>query len=168
MRRVIIVGIAPAQELDVIAPLNVFSIANDVLEARGDGARLYEPEVVSGGSSRTIRGQSGVGLAVERRFDEVRGTIDTLLIAGGTGAMERIPPRLLEWIKRRAHDMYVALGPSAPAPSFSLRPACCRAAAWQRIGHSQTILQNATRKLRLTPPRSGSKNRERFHVRHTQ
>jgi transcriptional regulator GlxA family with amidase domain len=99
---VIIVGISPAQELDLVGPLNVFSIANDVLEKGGSDARPYAPEVVSGGSSRTIAGQSGLALRAARRFDEVRGTIDTLLIAGGTGALEKISPRLLAWIKARA------------------------------------------------------------------
>jgi transcriptional regulator GlxA family with amidase domain len=105
MRRVIIVGIAPALELDVIGPLSVFSIANDVLKARAAGSLFYEPEVVSGGPSRTIRGQSGIGLAAARRFHEVRGPIDTLLIGGGTGARGSVSPNLLQWIRRRARSV---------------------------------------------------------------
>jgi transcriptional regulator GlxA family with amidase domain len=105
MRRVVIVGIAPAQELDIVGPLNVFTLANDVLRARGASAPLYEPEVVSGGTSRTIRGQSGIGLAVARRFSDVSGLIDTLLIAGGAGARAELSPRLLAWIKKRARNV---------------------------------------------------------------
>jgi transcriptional regulator GlxA family with amidase domain len=102
MRRVIVVGIAPAQELDVIGPLSVFSLTNDVLRARATGTRLYQPEVVSGGPSRTIGGHSGIGLVAARRFNEVRGPIDTLLIAGGPGARGRLSAPLLAWIQRRA------------------------------------------------------------------
>ena len=83
----------------------MFSIANHVLQARAAGTRLYEPEVVSGGSSRTIRGESGIGLAVARRFNQVHGTIDTLLIAGGVGALEPVPTKLLEWIRGRARHV---------------------------------------------------------------
>jgi transcriptional regulator GlxA family with amidase domain len=105
MRRVVIVGVSPAQELDIIGPLNVFTIANDVLQTRSGGARNYEPEVVSGGTNRTIRGQSGIGLNVARRFTDVRGPLDTLLIAGGLGARTGVSSSLLEWIRKRARGV---------------------------------------------------------------
>jgi transcriptional regulator GlxA family with amidase domain len=99
---VIIVATVPAQELDVVGPLTVFSMANQVLEERSAARELYAPEVVSGGTSRTIHGQCGITLAAARRFDEVRGPIDTLLVAGGNGARERLSPRLIDWIRRHA------------------------------------------------------------------
>jgi transcriptional regulator GlxA family with amidase domain len=105
MRRVIIVAMVPAQELDVVGPLTVFSMANQVLEERSVATELYAPEVVSGGTSRTIHGQSGITLAAARRFAEVRGPIDTLLVAGGSGARGRISPRLIDWIRRRSRNV---------------------------------------------------------------
>ncbi len=105
VKRVIIVAIPPAQELDVIGPLSVFSIANDVAKARNGGHKAYAPEVVSGGSSRMIRGQSGIALAAERRYADVREPIDTLLITGGTGSRERLSPALLAWVEKRARTV---------------------------------------------------------------
>ncbi len=102
MKRVIIVAMVPALELDVIGPLTVFSMANEILEARSAGSGPYATEVVSGGTSRTIRGQNGIALAATHRYDEVRGPIDTLLVAGGSGARGPISPRLIDWIRRRA------------------------------------------------------------------
>jgi len=81
MRRVVIVVFPWVQSLDVLGPAEVFGTATRI--AGGDG---YEVEVVAGaaGPLRT----SSVSLHPDLTFDECRGPIDTLLVAGGRGVHE--------------------------------------------------------------------------------
>ncbi len=70
--------------------------------ARSGHHRPYAPEVVSGGSSRAIEGQSGIGLAAARCYDEVRDAIDTLLVSG---ALANIEPAFRAWFVERAREV---------------------------------------------------------------
>jgi transcriptional regulator GlxA family with amidase domain len=99
--RVIDVLTYPAvQLLDVIAPVQVFASANDLL-ARAGGTRPYLVRVVAhGGEGSTA--SAGVTLATGplTQADEA---LDTLLIAGGDGAEAAAEdPVLVGWVRERS------------------------------------------------------------------
>ncbi len=101
MKRVLVVAIPPANELDVIGPVSVFSKADAFIRSSG-GDPAYRVEVVSGGRSLTVAGASGVGLVAANRHKDVRGSVDTLLVAGGPGARDGASSDLIAWLKRMA------------------------------------------------------------------
>jgi transcriptional regulator GlxA family with amidase domain len=104
-RRIAVVAFPDVQVLDVVGPLEVFAIASRMLELRGRTTPAYEVEVVA---TRTgvLPVSSGIGLVAKRALERVRGGVDTLLVAGGTGtqaamqdaalvaALRRLAPRL--------------------------------------------------------------------------
>jgi transcriptional regulator GlxA family with amidase domain len=104
-RRIAVVAFPDVQVLDVVGPLEVFAIASRMLELRGRTTPAYEVEVVA---TRTgvLPVSSGIGLVAGRALEQVRGGVDTLLVAGGTGtqaamqdvalvaALRRLAPRL--------------------------------------------------------------------------
>lgn len=95
-RRVVIVAYPDVQTLDVIGPAEVFGTAS-----RLDPAR-YEVELVAR-QRGPIRTSSQIPLLPRRTIADVRGPIDTLIVAGGTGVYEAIHDReLVAWVKRRA------------------------------------------------------------------
>jgi transcriptional regulator GlxA family with amidase domain len=93
MRRIVIVAFPDVQLLDVVGPLEVFSIAS-ALHEHAD----YSVEVVTLDGA-PARGTSGLPIVPHRRASAVRGPIDTLLVAGGIGT--RVAARdaaLLRWV----------------------------------------------------------------------
>ncbi|MCY1016129.1 GlxA family transcriptional regulator [Pyxidicoccus sp. MSG2] len=101
--RVAMLAYPDVQMLDVMGPLEVFARASRWLKdsgLRGDDA--YQVEII-GLKRGAFPASSGLRLHADRRFDEVRRGIDTLLIAGGRGAERYCThPPLLRWIRRQA------------------------------------------------------------------
>ena len=75
MRRVVIVGLPPVQILDVSGPLEVFS------NAPGYTVQLGNPGTGSG-----LQTNRGIALSGALPIREIKGSIDTLVIAGGPGS----------------------------------------------------------------------------------
>jgi transcriptional regulator GlxA family with amidase domain len=101
-RRVVMVAYPDVEVLDVVGPLEVFAVANRLLDQRDAGrARRYALELatVAGGRVRTT---SGVELVAERRLAEIRGPLDTLIVAGGDGTFAALGDRDLVGFLRRA------------------------------------------------------------------
>lgn len=96
-KRVVILGVPPVQGLDVVGPLDVFDAANRWAERPA-----YTLELVSGGKSRRVACGSGLELAAKHRYSELHGEIDTLIVAGGSGAREAATPELVRWLARQA------------------------------------------------------------------
>jgi len=95
MRRVVIIAFQGVQPLDVVGPAEVFNTA----------ARIKPPgyavEVVAP-TAEPIRASS-VSLAPDRAIAGCRGSIDTLICAGGTGVREAAKDeRLIRWIRSAA------------------------------------------------------------------
>lgn len=98
-RRVVIVGYDDVQLLDVAGPLEVFSLA-DRFETRG--ARGYAVEVVTT-AGEPFPTSSGLTIVPHGRLASVRGAIDTIVVAGGTGTPAAARDRQLRaWLQRRA------------------------------------------------------------------
>lgn len=91
VRRVVVVGFAGVQALDLLGPIEVLHTASRIAgEVSG-----YEIEVVAPGPIQT---SSGIGLE-SKPLSSARGPIDTLLVAGGTGVVAAAQDSILiEWI----------------------------------------------------------------------
>jgi len=73
MRRVVIVAFRDVQSLDVAGPVEVFAAAGE-----------YRVEIVAPAAG-VVRAGSGLALWADGTLGEVRGPIDTLVVAGGEG-----------------------------------------------------------------------------------
>ena len=94
--RIVIVTFASAQILDVTGPAEVFSSASRI----GAGA-TYRIEIVSSGGG-TVEATCGMRFASDE-IGSIRGSIDTLIIAGGQGTFDAIADdRLLHHVARLA------------------------------------------------------------------
>lgn len=90
MRKVVIIGPPPVQILDVTGPLEVFS-----------NAPGYDIQLANPGLERTLQTSRGVVLADATPIADVRGPIDTLVIAGGPGAENgSYDPNFIAWIAK--------------------------------------------------------------------
>jgi transcriptional regulator GlxA family with amidase domain len=97
MRRIAILAFADVQNLDVTGPFEVFSTAN-----RLRGGTEYDVEIVAP-HARPVTTNSGLSIVPHRSTRGVRGEIDTLLIAGGSGVLQAIEDeRLVRWVQRTA------------------------------------------------------------------
>ena len=91
------------QVLDVTGPLEVFANANRRLDESGDRrSKRYEIEIAAR-EAGPVRTTAGIELLAQRAFRDVRGPIDTLLVAGGDGTSEALRDReLVGFVRRRA------------------------------------------------------------------
>jgi transcriptional regulator GlxA family with amidase domain len=97
VRKIVIVAFPGVQTLDVTGPAEVFSTA-DRLRDGGE----YAVEVVASAPGPLTAG-SGLQLVPNRTLPGVRGPIDTLLVAGGTGVAEaEDDERLIRWLRAAA------------------------------------------------------------------
>jgi transcriptional regulator GlxA family with amidase domain len=93
-RRVVVVVFDHLQSLDAVGPVEVFSTAN-----RESGQAHYRFEIVSA-SGRDVTATSGLRFGVDGAIGDVRGAIDTLLIAGGDGTVEAMrDPHLIAAVR---------------------------------------------------------------------
>jgi transcriptional regulator GlxA family with amidase domain len=94
-----LVAYPDVQMLDVVGPLEVFACATRFLPSGTPG---YAVEVLAA-SRGTVRASSGLTLGVDRPWAQVRGGLDTLLVAGGPGTIRAIGDEaLLAWLRRMA------------------------------------------------------------------
>lgn len=91
------------QILDVTGPLEVFARTSRWLIDQGRRSEpAYTVELV-GARRGPVVCSSGLELLVRRSFAEVRGGIDTLLVAGGIGFLDELrAPSVVDWIRRMA------------------------------------------------------------------
>jgi len=100
IRRVVAVAFPDVQVLDVVGPLEVFAIASRILQLGGRVGPAYTVEVVATRAG-TLTTSSGMGFVAARSLDQVRGGVDTLLVAGGTGTQPAMEDRALVAALRR-------------------------------------------------------------------
>jgi transcriptional regulator GlxA family with amidase domain len=86
-RRVVIVALPDVQALDVTGPAEVLSVA---ASAAGAPEPAYAVEVVAPGGAAVPTG-AGYALAPAGALEDVRGPLDTVLVAGGSGARHADP-----------------------------------------------------------------------------
>jgi transcriptional regulator GlxA family with amidase domain len=94
---------APGAEiLDLVGPLQVFARASEMFAKQNpSSAPIYSVEVISASSKRSLMTNCGVGITAHRTFREVRGKIDTLLVAGGSAIEnDEINPEVVRWLRK--------------------------------------------------------------------
>jgi transcriptional regulator GlxA family with amidase domain len=101
MLRVVVLASPPIEELDIVGPVEIFAAVNRLRQWR-QLAPIYRIALLSTARQRTIAGESGLSLLAHGYYRALRGTVDTLLIAGGQGAMQTHAPGVLEWLRTMA------------------------------------------------------------------
>jgi transcriptional regulator GlxA family with amidase domain len=94
---------APGVEiLDLVGPLQVFARASEMHSRANPGSPpIYSVEVVTISSRRSVIANCGLRITADRTSREVRGKIDTLLVAGGDAIEQnKINPEAVRWLKR--------------------------------------------------------------------
>jgi len=98
-KKIVMLSTPPAQGIDVVGPLEAFGIASRMLE-ESTGQRGYETELVTNATDLVVPTSGGVRILAHRHYCEVRGKVDTLLIAGGAGTRGPSDPALLAWLRK--------------------------------------------------------------------
>ena len=103
-RRIVFVAGPGTEILDLVGPLQVFARASDMYCRANPGARpIYSIEVVSISSQRSLMANCGLRFAAHKTFREVRGKIDTLLVAGGDAIEQNeVNSESVRWLKKIA------------------------------------------------------------------
>jgi len=97
-QRVAIVLIPPVDELNVLAPTQVFAIANRMADGRA-----YDVEVITTGDSLTAPGAGGlISFTAHKLIADADGPYDSILLACGAGSRNRRDPALTRWLQAEA------------------------------------------------------------------
>lgn len=99
VRRVVLLAVPPAMELDVIGPVSVFEAVNRV---PGHSGPMCRTELVTTGPGYAIEGFCGISLVAHKHYGQVRGEVDTLLVVGGEGARTTQDEGVLSWLRDMA------------------------------------------------------------------
>jgi transcriptional regulator GlxA family with amidase domain len=94
---------APGVEiLDLVGPLQVFARASDMRSRANPGSpAIYSVEVATISSRRSLIANCGLRITADKTFREVRGKIDTLLVAGGNAIEQNeINAEAVRWLKK--------------------------------------------------------------------
>jgi transcriptional regulator GlxA family with amidase domain len=99
-RRIVMVAFLDAQIVDITGPLEVFGRAARFLsDERGWRVPAYTIEIAAT-KAGALTTSSGIRLIADRSIAQVRGAIDTLMVAGGIGTAAAIRDRaLIEWLR---------------------------------------------------------------------
>jgi transcriptional regulator GlxA family with amidase domain len=104
MRRIVFVAGPGTEILDLVGPLQVFARASDMYCREHPGTHpIYSIEIVSISSNRSLTANCGLRFGADKTFRDVRGKVDTLLVAGG-GAIEqnKINADAVRWLRNIA------------------------------------------------------------------
>lgn len=96
---------APEVEiLDLVGPLQVFARAAEMFAREHPGSPpIYTVEVVTTSPDRSLVANCGLRVTGHKTFRELRGKIDTLLVAGGNSIeRDEINPEVVRWLRKIA------------------------------------------------------------------
>jgi transcriptional regulator GlxA family with amidase domain len=101
-RRIVFVAGPGVEILDLVGPLQVFARASEMRARANPGSPpIYSVEVVTISSCHSLVANCGLRINAHRTFREVRGKIDSLLIAGGNAVEQNeISPEAVRWLRR--------------------------------------------------------------------
>ena len=101
-RRIVFVAAPGVEILDLVGPLQVFARASDMHGRTNPGSpRIYSVEVATISSRRSLIANCGLRITADKTFREVRGKIDTLLVAGGNAIEQNeIKAEAVRWLKK--------------------------------------------------------------------
>src|SRR2546423_9823595 len=103
-RRVVLIAGPGTEILDLVGPLQVFTRAAEMFSRQNPGAPpIYTVEVIATTSRTAIMTNCGLRITAHKTFREVRGEIDTLLVAGGAAIeKDKIPIEVVRWLRKIA------------------------------------------------------------------
>lgn len=102
-RRIAFVAGPRTEILDLVGPLQVFARASDMYCREHPGVPIYSIEVVSVSSGRSLTANCGLAFTAHKTFRQIRGKIDTLLVAGGDAIEQnKIKTDAVRWLKQIA------------------------------------------------------------------
>jgi transcriptional regulator GlxA family with amidase domain len=103
-RRIVLLVAPGAEILDLIGPFQVFTTANSLYQAQHPHrAATYRVEIVACSPRTSFTTNSGLQMLAHRSFREMRGEIDTLLVAGGSAIEDdRTSPETVQWLRSAA------------------------------------------------------------------
>ena len=94
-RRIVIVVVPPIEEMDLVAPLQVFGAANRLSERK-----VYSLEIATNGKALDVPGEGGMlCFLAQQRIQEVKGSIDSVLLVCGVGTRLLRDRELSQWLK---------------------------------------------------------------------
>ena len=96
-RRIVILAAPPFDELNVVGVFQIFGTANQFFP---EHARPYQIQVASANPESMMIGYSGLSILPHLYYKDVRGYIDTLLLASGPLSHSDVDLDLLQWIVR--------------------------------------------------------------------
>jgi transcriptional regulator GlxA family with amidase domain len=94
-RRIAMLAVESAQILDVTGPLEVFAGADGERRRRGGSASPAYELLLCAPRAGELRTSSGVRLLADRALADLRGPVDTLIVAGGRGIEAALADRSL-------------------------------------------------------------------------
>src|SRR5204863_1264880 len=103
-RRIVFVAEAGTEILDLVGPLQVFARASDIFVRQNPGAsRICSVEVVTTSPHRSVVANCGLRIVAHKTFRQLRGNIDTLLVAGGSAIEnDEVNAQVIRWLKTLA------------------------------------------------------------------
>src|ERR1700716_219596 len=103
-RRILFIAGPGTEILDLVGPLQVFARAAEMFGKENPGSRpIYSVEVVSTFSQKSVMTNCGLRITAHKTFREVRGEIDTLLVAGGDAIeKDEINVEVVRWLRKIA------------------------------------------------------------------
>ncbi|HKV34841.1 MAG TPA: GlxA family transcriptional regulator [Pyrinomonadaceae bacterium] len=100
-RRIVIVVVPPIEEMDLVAPLQVFGAANRLSERK-----VYSLEIATNGKALEVPGEGGMlCFLAQQRIHEVKGSIDSVLLVCGVGTRLLRDRELSQWLKTIAPEV---------------------------------------------------------------
>lgn len=97
-RHIIVLVVAPVDELDLVGPLQVFNSVN-----RLAGRTIYTIEIVTHSKELALQGESGMlTFMARRRFTDVDGSGDSILLVCGMRSRGVRDRTLSSWLRRMA------------------------------------------------------------------
>jgi transcriptional regulator GlxA family with amidase domain len=103
-RRILLVAAPGTEILDLVGPFQVFARAAEMFAAERAGSLpIYSIEVITSSEATSVITNCGLRIAAHKTFRQVRGDIDTLLVAGGSAIEnDEISVGLVRWIRKIA------------------------------------------------------------------
>ncbi len=89
-----------AEILDITGPLDVFALANVLLQESGRGTPAYQVEIVADKKDAIVVTSSGIRLLADTSWSS-RSEMDTMLVAGGP-MKEPVSEDLVSWVRQTA------------------------------------------------------------------
>lgn len=102
-KRIVFLAAPDTQIVDVAGPFQVFVRAAELFGREHPSVPSpYAVELASTNASRMIRTNCGLRLQAHRTYHSLRGSIDTLLVAGGSGLDKAAKDqRLIQWLRSK-------------------------------------------------------------------